>query len=558
MLPLPQHPQLKNDPEYKQAFIRFGVFFFAFTYFGFILNTQYYPLTILEYTLFAGCYLAGTVGLLISTMAKPGNIPRRYIGILLDVGAVTYAVIKTGGVHSPFFVVYIWIYISQAVRFGKPYLYTSSIASFVCYITVLGSTSAFMQYKFESIFQISMLLVIPIYIDMMLKLLHKAKQDAVIANRAKSDFLATMSHEIRTPISGAIGMIELLKQTSLQEQQRDYVESLEISAHHLHQVIDDILDFSKIEAGKLELKITDFDLRRTIADVITILSALAADKQLPLLTRIDTAVPDRLRGDRQRIEQILVNLTGNAIKFTDTGSVTISARLIDGPPEDNRHQWIRMDVTDTGPGIETDKLATVFDAFRQVDSSSTRRYGGTGLGTAISKSLTEAMGGRIGVDSTPSLGSTFWFELPLEPCAATLPAPGEQPRPEDSAATGLDILVAEDNAINAKFITTLLEQAGHRVDLVENGREALLKLQAKPYQLVFMDMRMPELDGLEASRQWRAQETDRHRVPIIALTANVTEEDRRRCLEAGMDDFLSKPVSPGRLSDIIDQHALKN
>jgi len=394
--------------------------------------------------------------------------------------------------------------------------------------------------------------------------LAKAKDAAEAANRAKSEFLANMSHEIRTPMNGIIGMAALALDTAPTPAQADCLATIRSQANSLLTIVNDILDFSKIESQRIELESVPFTLAHALDEVVKPLALRAEARGISLSVRIAPDVPPLVVGDPVRVKQILTNILNNAVKFTEHGSVTLEVAA--GAPGAGARQSPRtipltFRVTDTGIGIPADKLAMIFEPFRQVDGSMSRRFGGTGLGLAIAATLVELMGGRIRVDSVPGAGSVFHITVPVIEAestaetasgisAAVVAAARRAARP----ARGARVLVAEDNIVNQRVAAGLLVKRGHLVTVVGNGREAVTALQRGEFDVVLMDVQMPEMNGFEATaaiREWE-RETGHH-VRIVAMTAHAMSGDRERCLAAGMDGYLSKPLDQRALYDVVEQ-----
>ncbi len=474
-------PELRSNPELQSALVRIGFWIFAVAYVGLGAITGYYQVDIgYFFTLFA-VYLVLFLGMLASVLMRPVWEARRYVGLALDITATSLAIFLTREAISPFYLIYIWIFISAGTRYGRTHLIVASVLSVFAYNLVLIALDEWQRHTYEAVFFMLLLVLLPLYQHSLLRKVQEARREAETANRAKGDFLAVMTHELRTPLTGVIGMAHLLQTTRLSAEQREYVDSIASSAEVLRALIGDVLDLSKIDARKLHLESIAFDLRATLHEVCASLENLALGKGLELILRIDPQLPKEVIGDQLRVRQILFNLAGNAIKFTDRGEVRVRASL--RPAEGGlERSHVLLEVEDTGIGISSEKLEEIFENFWQADDSTTRRYGGTGLGTTIARDLTRLMGGRIGVDSEENAGSRFWVRLPLFPDGL---------RPVASAAkrrlSGYRAIVYDDNQTSRDLIVEVCSSEGMICDPVGDlGHLSRMSGQAEAADLLII------------------------------------------------------------------------
>ena len=505
---------------------------------------------------------------------------RRLLGIAGDLCLSGYGISVVGAAGAPLYVIMLWVIFGNGFRYGREYLFASTAVA-----TVSFGAAIFDNFYWRDKIPLGVglqvgLVMLPLYIAALLRKLTIAGKRAEEANRAKDRFLANMSHEMRTPLNGIIGMLGLLKGTPLSTGQEELANTIDDSAHTLLYLMQDVLDLSKIEAGKVSVEVSDFDLRAVVKQAVANVEPQARFKGLATFLQAPPDIPVLLRGDPLLLRQVLLNLLGNAVKFTENGEVGIRVALESETP---RHAKVRFEVVDTGIGISAEAQRRIFGRFTQADDSITRRFGGTGLGTTIAKEIVEMMGGTIGVRSETGRGSVFWFTvelakqgrkegeaapaaaldarsplvLPSEPApavggGAALPAPAGKDRRRREGGRRLRVLVAEDNRTNQMVIARILERAGHDIRIVANGEEALASLNKYAYDVALLDLHMPVMGGVEAAKLIRLMSPGPPRMPIVALTADATPEARAECMEAGMDACLTKPVDTGKLFDLLE------
>jgi two-component system sensor histidine kinase RpfC len=693
------------DSEHEQSLIRLALTFICFLYFLSSFIAYRHEQGGVGWAFYsAGCYIVFSLIVFAAIVIRPGISPvRRIIGMLGDVGITTYCLYIGGANTAPIYILYLWVTIGNGFRYGNKYLFASTLVSAAGFTFVVWSGEYWNDQLPLSVGLFVGLIVLPLYISSLIRKLTEAMKklkDATAraedANHAKSQFLANMSHELRTPLNGIMGMAELLHDTRLSDEQKNYTDTIYDSTRTMLSLVNDVLDISRIEAGKIVIEKTDFDLHNLLKETASMLLHSANAKGIKLSTIIPPNVPFLLQGDPLHIRQVVLNLLSNAVKFTESGEVTLRVkRILEAPDKVS----LKFEVSDTGIGMTEEQRKKIFERFTQADGSITRRYGGTGLGTTISKQLIELMGGAIGVDSVAGVGSTFWFTLSFEKqdsadvlfmpdnamdcrflvvssdpeametlCghmkswhietdaiarAATafskLVSAFDQGKPyhavivveqnldmglaefatvvttikkiasarlilvcrpfavpdlDDLARKGycvalespldktmlfnaihfvrpdtpdkedlaflanryrqkksggekLRLLVAEDNAVNQKVISLILEKAGHTVRLVENGELALDALQNDKFDLALLDLNMPVMGGIDAAKMYQFLSLNSPRIPLVALTADATPETRKKCEEAKFDAYVTKPFESKKLLEVISKLAPK-
>jgi len=496
---------------------------------------------------------------------------RRIIGMIADYGLMSTAMALMGEPLAWLYVIMMWVTVGNGLRYGNRFLAGAVSMATVGFSLVLLTNTYWGNNLSLGIGLLVGLVAVPMYLSGLLRQLTRATQEAHRANEAKSRFLANMSHEFRTPLNGLSGMSELLATTKLDSEQRECLSTIQASTRSMLALVEDVLDISAIEAGKLKLDIVEFSPRELIDNVGMILLPQARAKKLGYEVRIAADVPGKLRGDTRHLRQVLLNLAGNAVKFTDQGGVRLEVSTSAAAGE---KVGLRFTVTDTGIGIPASMHGRLFEAFAQADVSLSRRYGGTGLGTTIAKALAEAMGGSIGFESTEHRGSSFWVDIPFDIITApatVVPAWIEDQNPHGAEniiafsdpflrhrarVRSLQILVADDHEANRMVVQRLLQKAGHRVVCVNGGEEVLDALEIADYDTVIVDLHMPGISGLDLLKQLRIMEAGGgRRTPVLVLSADVTPDAISRCEQAGARAFLAKPIVATRLLDVLAEIA---
>ena len=497
--------------------------------------------TIINYLVFSSLWYA-------MVRRHPDQWPRRrYVTLLADLGIMTFFMHLGGAKVASFYPIILWVIIGNGIRFGERFLKVGIVAGSLGFGSLLMWDEYWSTHLNVGVGLFIGIIVLPVFFLGVLRRLRQVSELKIelaqsrLADKAKDQFLATMSHEIRTPMNGVLGMAETLSATNLDTQQREYLHIITRSVESLLNIINDILDYSKITSSSLALESVPVDLEQVLGDIHSLLRTSAENQGIELEFEVEPAAHGWFLGDPTRIRQIVLNLVGNAIKFTQRGGVRVTCRA--GEFADGCN--LELKIRDSGIGIPADRLGAIFRQFEQADNSTTRRYGGTGLGLAISRKLARMMGGDIAVKSTEGKGSTFTVLLRLERTEKPVAMPA--PEPAVLPDFGLRALVAEDNKFNQVVVRNLAKRIGISVDIAENGAEAVRMVGDGEYDLVLMDIRMPVMNGYEAAARIRARGDDIANIPILAVTAEATKADIQQCLDAGMDQHLSKPL---RIADV--------